>query len=103
MEAAAHPDGEPEIPHGPVRVCFTCDEEIGHGVDHLDLHSSAPCVGYTLDGMAAGEIDGETFSADAATVTITGVNIHPSIAKGRMVNAVRLAGDVPRPAAEAAR
>jgi tripeptide aminopeptidase len=58
----------------------------------VDIQKLGAVVGYTLDGMAAGEIEGETFSADKATVTITGVNIHPSIAKGRMVNAVRLAG-----------
>jgi tripeptide aminopeptidase len=73
-------------------VCFTCDEEVGHGVDHVDLKKLAAVVGYTLDGGGVGEIDTETFSADLATVTITGTNIHPSIAKGRMVNAVRLAG-----------
>ena len=92
MEAAAHLAAHPEIPHGPVRVCFTCDEEIGHGVDPLDLKRLGAHVAYTLDGSGQGEIDGETFSADLAVVTIKGVNIHPSIAKGKMVNAVRLAG-----------
>jgi len=92
MELAKHLLAHPEIEHGPIRICFTCDEEIGHGVDHVDLKKLGAVVGYTLDGMAEGEIEGETFSADKATVTITGVNIHPSIAKGRMVNAIRLAG-----------
>jgi len=92
METAAYLMAHPEIPHGPVRVCFTCDEEIGHGVDHVDLKKLGARVGYTLDGGGTGEIDVETFSADLALVTITGVNIHPSIGKGRMVNAVRLAG-----------
>jgi tripeptide aminopeptidase len=92
MEAAAYLMAHPEIPHGPVRVCFTCDEEIGHGVDHVDLKKLGAAVGYTLDGGGTGEIDGETFSADLAVVTLGGVNIHPSIAKGRMVNAIRLAG-----------
>jgi tripeptide aminopeptidase len=92
MEAAAYLAAHPEIPHGPVRICFTCDEEIGRGVDHLDLHKLGAHVGYTLDGGGAGEIDVETFSADLAVVTISGVNIHPAIAKGRMVNAVRIAG-----------
>ena len=108
MEAAAqllapspyplpHDGGEgrvrgPKIPHGPIRVCFTCDEEIGHGVDHVDLKKLGAVVGYTLDGGGQGEIDGETFSADLAVVTVRGVNIHPSIGKARMVNAVRLAG-----------
>lgn len=83
----------PEVKHGPIRVCFTCDEEIGHGVDHVDLQKLAATVCYTLDGSGADEIDVETFSADLATVTVRGVNIHPSIAKGRMVNAVRVAAD----------
>ena len=92
MEAAAQLMARPEVPHGPIRVCFTCDEEIGHGVDHVDLQKLGAVVGYTLDGGGQGEIDGETFSADLAVVTIRGVNIHPAIAKGRMINAVRLAG-----------
>ena len=92
MEAAAHLTAHPEIGHGPVRICFTCDEEIGRGVDHLDLKMLGAKVGYTLDGGGTGEIDGETFSADLAVVTITGVNIHPALAKGRMINAVRIAG-----------
>jgi tripeptide aminopeptidase len=92
MEAAAQLLTRPEVPHGPIRICFTCDEEIGHGVDHVDLKKLGARVGYTLDGSGAGDIDTETFSADLATVTITGTNIHPAIAKGKMVNAVRLAG-----------
>jgi tripeptide aminopeptidase len=92
MEAAALLMSRPELPHGPIRICFTCDEEIGRGVDRVDLKKLGAVVGYTLDGGGVGEIDGETFSADLAVVTIRGVNIHPAIAKGRMVNAVRLAG-----------
>jgi tripeptide aminopeptidase len=92
METAAYLIAHPEVMHGPIRVCFTCDEEIGHGVDHLDLAKLGAHVAYTLDGGGVGEIDGETFSADLALVTITGVNVHPGIARGRMVNAVRLAG-----------
>lgn len=91
MEAAAWLVEHPEIPHGPVRICFTCDEEIGHGVDHVDLQALGATVGYTLDGMSTDEIDTETFSADLARITVRGINIHPSIAKGRMVNAVRVA------------
>lgn len=92
METAAYLMAHPELLHGPIRICFTCDEEIGHGVDHIDLKKLGAHVAYTLDGGGQGEIDGETFSADLAVVTITGVNIHPAIAKGRMLNAVRLAG-----------
>lgn len=91
MEAARILTENPGIPHGPVRIVFTCDEEIGFGVKHLEPSQIGAAVAYTLDGMASGEIEDETFSADAATVTITGVNIHPSIGKGRMVNAVKLA------------
>jgi len=93
METAAWLVEHPEIPHGPVRLCFTCDEEIGRGVDKLDLHEIGATACYTLDGHAAGEIDVETFSADQAVVTISGVNIHPSIAKGKMTNAIRAAAD----------
>ncbi len=82
----------PEIRHGECRVLFTCDEEIGRGVDHVDVPGLGATVCYTLDGPGANTIDVETFSADGATVTIRGVNIHPSIAKDRMVNAIRAAG-----------
>ncbi|HEV3384926.1 MAG TPA: peptidase T [Gemmata sp.] len=92
MEAARILMENPQIPHGPVRIVFTCDEEIGFGVKHLEPAQVGAVVAYTLDGMASGEIEDETFSADAATVMVTGVNIHPSIGKGRMINAVRLAG-----------
>ena len=93
MELAATLMEHPEIPHGPVRILFTCDEEIGHGVDHVDLTKLGATVCYTLDGGNANEVDTETFSADGAKVIFKGVNIHPSIAKGRMVNAVRAAGE----------
>jgi tripeptide aminopeptidase len=93
VETAAWLIEHPEIPHGPVRICLTCDEEIGHGVDKLDLAEIAAAACYTLDGHGSGEIDVETFSADQAVVTVRGVNIHPSIAKGRMINAIRAAAD----------
>lgn len=80
-----------EIVHGPIRLLFTCDEEIGRGVDHVDVGELGATVCYTLDGGGAGDIDYETFSADLAVVTVRGVNIHPSIAKGKMVNALRAA------------
>jgi tripeptide aminopeptidase len=91
METAQWLVEHPAIRHGPIRLCFTCDEEIGHGVDKLDLAQIGAAACYTLDGHATDELDVETFSADLATVTVTGVNIHPSIAKGRMTNAVRAA------------
>ncbi len=76
---------------GMLKVLFTCDEEIGHGVDHVDLDKVGADVCYTLDGPGANELNAETFSADLATVVVQGVNIHPSIAKGRMVNSIRAA------------
>jgi|SRR6185312_9689207 len=92
MEMARTLVENPAIRHGPVKIVFTCDEEIGKGVLHLEPAQLGAVAAYTLDGMASGEIEDETFSADAARVTIRGVNIHPSIAKGRMTNAIRLAG-----------
>lgn len=92
MEAARRLMENPSLPRPPIRICLTCDEEIGRGTDHVDLARLGAVAGYTLDGGGTGEIDAETFSADLATVRVRGVNIHPSIAKGRMVNAVRLAG-----------
>lgn len=91
MELAQHLIENPQIPHGKIRVLFTCDEEIGQGVKHVDLAKLGADVCYTLDGSGVDEIDVETFSADLAKVTVRGVNIHPSIGKGRMVNAIRVA------------
>jgi len=82
----------PDIVHGPIRIIFTCDEEIGRGCDKLDIREIGTAVAYTLDGEDEGAIENETFSANLATVTLAGVNIHPGFAKGKMVNAVRLAG-----------
>jgi len=92
MEAARILTENPTIPHGPVKIVFTCDEEIGKGVLHLEPSQLGAVAAYTLDGAGTAEIEDETFSADAAKVVIQGVNIHPSIAKGRMTNAIRLAG-----------
>ncbi len=92
MTTAAHLMANPDIKHGPIRVVFTCDEEVGRGVDKAGPAKINAVCAYTLDGEAAGELENETFSADLATVTITGVNIHPGLATGRMVNAIRLAG-----------
>ena len=93
MELASHLIENPDIPRGPVRLLFTCDEEIGHGVDHVDIDAVNATVCYTFDGGGRDMVDQETFSADMALVTVTGVNIHPSIGKGRMVNAIRVASD----------
>lgn len=92
MATARHLLRHPEIPHGPIRLCFNPDEEIGAGMTRLDLAQLAADVAYTLDGDKPGEINFETFSADAATLEIHGVSIHPGWAKDTMVNALRLAG-----------
>ena len=82
---------DPSIPHGPIRVCFTPDEEIGTGIGRLSLEELDADVAYTLDGEKLGEVTYESFSADKAIVRITGVSIHPGKAKGRLVNALTLA------------
>ena len=92
MTAAAHLMANPGVKHGPIRVVFTCDEEVGRGTDKINLKEIGASAGYTLDGESVGLIENETFSADLATVTITGYNIHPGLAKGKMINAIRLAG-----------
>jgi tripeptide aminopeptidase len=81
----------PHLPHGPIRILFTCDEEIGRGTRHFNLAKAGAIAGYTLDGGASGTIDVETFSADLATITFHGINTHPSVGKGKMVNALRAA------------
>ncbi len=83
----------PDIKHGPVRLLFTCDEEIGKGALHVDVDKVDATVAYTFDGGGHDMVDIETFSADLATVKFTGVNIHPAIAKDKMVNAIRAAGE----------
>jgi tripeptide aminopeptidase len=81
----------PEIPHGPIRVAFTPDEEVGQGTKHFDVARFGARYAYTMDGGARGELEFETFSADAMTVTFKGFNTHPGFARGRMVNAIKLA------------
>ncbi len=91
MTAAAQLASSPQIKHGPIRVVFTCDEEVGRGTDKLDLKKIGALVAYTCDGEGEGGVENETWSADVAVVKIIGKNIHPGYAKGRMVNAIRLA------------
>jgi tripeptide aminopeptidase len=92
METAARLMARLERPHGDLRVVFTCDEEVGHGVDKIDLGVIGARIAYTLDGEGCAIIEDETFSADLATVTIHGRNIHPGLACGKMINSIRLAG-----------
>jgi tripeptide aminopeptidase len=84
----------PEISHGTIKVLFTPDEEIGRGVDKVDLTRLAANVAYTIDGETAGQVEDETFSADGATVTVRGVSAHPGFAKGVMESAVRIAARI---------
>ena len=91
VTAAAYLVAHPEIPHGPVRVAFTPDEEIGRGTEHFDVARFGARCAYTMDGGSRGEIEIESFSADAMTVTFHGFNTHPGYAKGRMVNAIKVA------------
>ncbi len=79
------------FPHGPIRIAFTPDEEVGRGVDHFDVPGFAADFAYTLDGGPLGSIDYENFNACAATVNVTGVSIHPGSAKGKMRNAALVA------------
>jgi tripeptide aminopeptidase len=84
----------PDYCHGKIRIAFTPDEEIGRGVDGLDLQELAADYAYTVDGAGLGEVEDETFSADSATVAIRGRDVHPGYAKGTMVNAVRIAAGI---------
>lgn len=94
MTAARHLLADRSIPHGPIRIAFTPDEEIGRGVDARLPADLGADFAYTFDGGGAGEIEYESFSADGATVKITGVSIHPGLARGRMVNAIHLAARI---------
>ena len=83
----------PNIPHGPIRILFTPDEEVGRGVEYLDMKKLNADYGYTLDGGKLGDIEDETFSADAVKVTIHGISAHPGYAKNKMVNAMKVASE----------
>ena len=91
MTAVEHLLGHPEIPHGVVRVAFTPDEEVGRGTKYFDVASFGAQCAYTMDGGSRGDLEWESFSADAMTLTFSGFNTHPGYAKGRMVNAIKVA------------
>ena len=84
----------PDIPHGEIKIGFTPDEEVGQGVEHFDIKKFGADYAYTVDGGVAGELNMETFSANAATIEIEGRNIHPGTAKDIMVNAIRVMGNI---------
>lgn len=91
MTAADYLMAHPEIPHGPIRIAFTPDEEVGRGTLHFDVARFGARYAYTMDGGARGEVEFESFSADAIAITFRGFNTHPGYARGRMVNAIKLA------------
>jgi len=94
MDAVVILTRNPAIRHGTVKVLFTPDEEIGRGVDHVDLEKLGADFAYTIDGETAGHLEDETFSADGAVLTVRGVSAHPGFAKGRMESALKIAARV---------
>ncbi len=94
MAAAAYLIAHPEVPHGPVKVAFNPDEEIGRGVVHFPVETFGAVAAYTVDGSTAGELQQETFSGAQVRMKVRGRAIHPGWAKGELVNAVKLAAEV---------
>jgi len=81
----------PEVKHGTIRVCFTPDEEVGRGTEKFDVGKFGAKFAYTIDGSTRGEVETETFSADGVVIKFNGKNVHPGYAKGKMINAVKIA------------
>jgi tripeptide aminopeptidase len=94
MSMAACLMQHPEIKHGPVKILFTPDEEVGRGTAKVDMQKLGAAIGYTLDGGELGDLEDETFSADGVEIIIHGVIAHPGTAKGIMVNAIKLAAAI---------
>jgi tripeptide aminopeptidase len=94
MAAVAYLVGQPELPHGTVKVAFNPDEEVGRGVVHFPVESFGATAAYTVDGSTAGELQAETFSGAQVRMHIHGRAIHPGWAKGELVNAIKLAGEI---------
>jgi tripeptide aminopeptidase len=94
MAAVAHLVAHPEIPHGTVKIAFNPDEEIGRGVVYFPVESFGAAAAYTVDGATAGELQAETFSGAQVRMRIHGRSIHPGWAKGELVNAIKLAGEI---------
>jgi tripeptide aminopeptidase len=94
MAAVAYLHAHPELPHGPVRVAFNPDEEVGRGVIHFPVDTFGVVAAYTVDGSTAGEIQSETFSGAQVRMQIRGRAIHPGWAKGELVNAIKLASAI---------
>jgi tripeptide aminopeptidase len=94
MDAANFFCLHPEIKHGTIKILFTPDEEVGRGVEKVDMEKLGAQFAYTVDGESAGSIENETFSADSAVITIKGVSSHPGFAKGKMESAIKIASDI---------
>ena len=92
MEAALYFMQNPSVKHGDIKILFTPDEEVGQGTAKVDMQKLGAQFGYTLDGGEAGSLEDETFSADAATISISGIIVHPGYAKNKLVNALKIAG-----------
>ncbi|MHA8088541.1 peptidase T [Aquirufa sp. Wall-65K1] len=84
----------PEVPHGPISILFTPDEEVGKGTDHVNLEKVNAQFGYTIDGEKRGHLENETFSADGFSIKIEGISQHPGFAKGRMESAIKIAAEI---------
>ncbi len=91
MDAMNYLVKHPELKHGNIRICFTPDEEVGRGTEKLDVARLGVKYAYTIDGGTRGEVETETFSADAVEIIIQGKNVHPGYAKGKMVNSLKIA------------
>lgn len=91
MDLAAYLLQHPEIPHGKIRILFTPDEEIGRGVNKVDMEKLGADFGYTLDGGPRGVLEGESFSADGATIEFDGISAHPGYAKDKLLSAIKVA------------
>jgi tripeptide aminopeptidase len=94
MDMAHYLMTHPAIKHGDIKILFTPDEEVGRGTEKLDLTKVGAHFGFTLDGGEVGTFEDETFSADAATIVIEGVSAHPGYAKGKMINAIKIAAEI---------
>jgi tripeptide aminopeptidase len=94
MEAVLFFIQNPGVKHGPIKILFTPDEEVGKGTAKIDMQKLGADFGYTLDGGEAGSLEDETFSADGATITINGIITHPGYAKGKLINALKIAGEI---------
>ncbi len=94
MDAAQFLMNHPEIKHGTIKILFTPDEEIGRGVDHVDIKKLGADFAYTIDGESAGSIENETFSANGVKVIIHGISAHPGFAKNKMESAIKIASAI---------